>query len=1578
METSITTTIQKRPKCHNGTTWVAKERQCVPNEKIEERKERRRLKREKKKESKLLEIHSQYVDVDPNIDNIQLTLPKKPKCPNGTRRNRKGECIPYNKTPKIKNNLQPPIESPAKTVDVGNMFSQNEDGPESTEEPKELVQQKTRQKKCRTGTRRNKNGDCVLHNKTQKQKPLIVSDNKETPVESPVPAPKLEPDSAPKPEPDSAPKSDSDSSLLKSILPTGIMNLFSSNKDREKDLSVTEETSTAEKNVEEDEFESEEEDDELESEEEDSNAKLFKKERIEYEELKNNNMKDNYLYPNINDANFNVKIASKQEFKDFQYNGEIAKDIQSKSDEACTEEFEILPHQHFVRNFMSNETPYNSLLLFHELGTGKTCSAIGIAEETRAFMKQGGSRRKIMVIASPNVQDNFRLQLFDPSKLHYYKNKWTLNTCIGNALLREINPGNIEGMPKEEIARRIRYLIKKYYIFTGYESVESKLTTTSEKKTKKTLEELTREHTPDILDVKPVFSDDSAALKEKKEKAILKIQKMFNNRLIIVDEVHNMIAKHDVIDDTKKGKIKQAARILKQIARFCKHTRFLFLSATPVYNHPDEIISLVNLMNINDNRSQIHRSQILNSTGEFIPQQRNSNNEVVVEGGRELLKRKLIGYVSYVRGENPYTFPYRLYPKEFASKENQWSNYNYPTELLNGVTIPKSPDKYVINNVFVTQIGSFQKRVYDLTVQQLMKDEAPSKTQFMFRTLDSLNILLNMTYPVETNDDDDDETKKNTEEDTTALLGGSLKDCMDFDTEVSELNRIYNFSYKSWVLDKYGKIFEPEQLKQFSSKLYTISQAVQNSTGVVLIYSRYIDNGLLPMALVLEEMGLTRYCATDPIGDLMKTPTHKEQPFLVKSSDGKQYRGKYAMITGTKRFSPNNRKDLEMILHKDNQDGKQVKVVLISEAGSEGIDFKYLRQVHIMDPWYNMSRIEQIIGRGVRNKSHCMLPFEERNVEIYMHGTVDPDSKHECSDMYMYRFSEEKAIRIGKITRVMKEVAVDCLLNSSQQNFIEDIMKQTVSITSSTGKNIPYKVGDKSYSSKCDYMENCEYKCSPSLGKDVKIENLPTEQSTYNMTHLQRRRDILTKRVRQLFREKPLYKRNALLREIQLGRPYKTQEIYYTLGLFLRERLWIAFQNKIGYLVKHQDTYKFQPKEILDGRASMYERTSTVDLKPTHIPVQVTVEKIENMPIELQPKIKQKRTKLGIAKTRGERKNRQVNKEFRRQEKIESLEEIMNQGNESNVRDYKSILTYLESLLKTIQDTSKPYKKDTNTIDEYGKVLIHLWEHDVKGERTDLLYHLVHHLVDTLSFTERLTCLNHLFSTVTDLNTKQPVTKFTTVEDVLYSYYHKKIIQKDDVYGILLLNRENNELLLYNKSKKRWDTSDNLILEKESLTKLIHKQFWKGDELKRLVLMNKAKNKATKFVGYISYNQKDNVYEFKWRDMHISRIGDRTGIFCRYTRVLEYLNPTIKELVGENIVYSSKQKFNNYMIEKNVYCLLYEMLLRHKTVERNEPLFLSPEEAMYTEVQNLAIDMEKRDWLPKTKERLNDKLILGM
>ena len=99
-----------------------------------------------------------------------------------------------------------------------------------------------------------------------------------------------------------------------------------------------------------------------------------------------------FLYPSLNDPKFNIKIAEKKEFSDNKYDGSI-NDIEEHSDKLCNSEFELAPHQLFVRNFLSFNTPYNSLLLYHGLGTGKTCSAIGVCEEMRSYMKQLGIKK---------------------------------------------------------------------------------------------------------------------------------------------------------------------------------------------------------------------------------------------------------------------------------------------------------------------------------------------------------------------------------------------------------------------------------------------------------------------------------------------------------------------------------------------------------------------------------------------------------------------------------------------------------------------------------------------------------------------------------------------------------------------------------------------------------------------------------------------------------------------------------------------------------------------------------------------------------------------------------------------------------------------------------------------------------------------------------------------------------------------------------------------------------------------------------------------------------------------------------
>ena len=150
------------------------------------------------------------------------------------------------------------------------------------------------------------------------------------------------------------------------------------------------------------------------------------------------------------------------------------------------------------------------------------------------------------------------------------------------------------------------------------------------------------------------------------------------------------------------------------------------------------------------------------------------------------------------------------------------------------------------------------------------------------------------------------------------------------------------------------------------------------------------------------------------------------------------------MITGNTKLSPNNKNELKACTSKDNINGENVKVIIISRSGTEGLIPKNIRQIHIMEPWYNINRIDQTTGRGIRNLSHCQLPYNERNVELYLYASRPPiqlKDDIEAADLYMFPIAE-KGIKIGKIRRILKETAIDCLLNKNQTKFTEENMNK--------------------------------------------------------------------------------------------------------------------------------------------------------------------------------------------------------------------------------------------------------------------------------------------------------------------------------------------------------------------------------------------------------------------------------------------------------------------------------------------------------------------------------------------------------
>jgi SNF2 family DNA or RNA helicase len=74
----------------------------------------------------------------------------------------------------------------------------------------------------------------------------------------------------------------------------------------------------------------------------------------------------------------------------------------------------------------------------------------------------------------------------------------------------------------------------------------------------------------------------------------------------------------------------------------------------------------------------------------------------------------------------------------------------------------------------------------------------------------------------------------------------------------------------------------------------------------------------------------------------------------------------------------------------DDYNNDDLKILFISKAGSEGLDLKNTTYVIIMEPSWNENSIEQIIGRGVRYKSHENLPKYKKNVIIYKLYCIKP------------------------------------------------------------------------------------------------------------------------------------------------------------------------------------------------------------------------------------------------------------------------------------------------------------------------------------------------------------------------------------------------------------------------------------------------------------------------------------------------------------------------------------------------------------------------------------------------------------
>ena len=155
-----------------------------------------------------------------------------------------------------------------------------------------------------------------------------------------------------------------------------------------------------------------------------------------------------------------------------------------------------------------------------------------------------------------------------------------------------------------------------------------------------------------------------------------------------------------------------------------------------------------------------------------------------------------------------------------------------------------------------------------------------------------------------------------------------------------------------------------------------------------------------------------------------------------------------------------------------------------------------------------------------------------------MYATYDGD-EHETADLYLYRLAELKAVNIGKVSRVLKKTATDCLLNKEQALFSVESMNQTIKQKLSTGQVIEYPVGDKPYTAQCDYMAKCTYECEPT--KDITLKD--TTMDTYNDSFIILNTEIIIQKIKELFAINYAYTKTELFDAVNMVRKYPSVQI---------------------------------------------------------------------------------------------------------------------------------------------------------------------------------------------------------------------------------------------------------------------------------------------------------------------------------------------------------------------------------------------------------------------------------------------------
>ena len=244
-------------------------------------------------------------------------------------------------------------------------------------------------------------------------------------------------------------------------------------------------------------------------------------------------------------------------------------------DSGQNSEFNMLTHQKIVRDYINIYTPYRGTLLYHGLGSGKSCSSIGIAEGLK-------NDKNIIIMTPASLRTNYIEELKKCGDELYKKNQhWDFIDAKSSEVVDALS--NILKLP-------IGYIKEN----GGAWLVDIKKEANYDKKTsgeKKLIDNQLNQ----MIDYKYKFINYNG-LRNSHLQALSENYTInpFDNKVIIIDEAHNFVSR--IVNKLTKTKKKTLSILLYEYLMNASNSKIILLTGTPIINYPNEIAVLFNIL----------------------------------------------------------------------------------------------------------------------------------------------------------------------------------------------------------------------------------------------------------------------------------------------------------------------------------------------------------------------------------------------------------------------------------------------------------------------------------------------------------------------------------------------------------------------------------------------------------------------------------------------------------------------------------------------------------------------------------------------------------------------------------------------------------------------------------------------------------------------------------------------------------------------------------------------------------------------------------------------------------------------